>query len=803
MTESPSGSGAMQRDGERRRGNSNRTITEEASNGRRTIVELTLMALFTVLALRNRRALGRVAYLVPLGPAGYLLNKLRAEVAAWWSDWQKRRHRVNLQFWSELKGAPCMKLGTPAKPSKPRWPWSPGPDRWNGFCPICKRPFIVQLCDRLLPYLPWVPPNIEPAPEAKGKCAFLICLWGASPTYLVGAMVLGYSIKLTKSRHKRVCLYTSDVPQSCVELLKKLWDCRLIEHIKAETQVLSWSDPGEGPDRFEKVFTKLRGMQLVEFEKVLMMDIDMLVRTNIDELFNLRAPAAMRRGMNERFPNNTGDLLKGDGFFSGKDDSKWCWGQGSGINAGVMLWQPNEAVFQSMHDEITDPKHPEHCRGNGPEQDYLSRYWADAPWTHIGVEYNFQLHQMYYALHPDRVGRTQRSDLLMNHHKIKIVHYSGEATAKPWNRVLDEKWADWWPDRSKDAEYMEKFAEEFQGHHQWVKRDPAWFERRGEKEDMEGIYIGEDGEIYRRPKESKPVCNFWKNGSCRYGRDCQYAHEEPRSTADQPEKLIVPKEIKEATSVFLQSVLDEWFNALQRLEEELQMDLPSTFKRRVAEAKEQRNQQPDVAQGSAPVTAVPTVFSSRTAGRVKLSKPSWWRSGTGNDIWHTDVPKEATSKASKVTVSCGIGLPESGSPDAEDGESSSIAFVRFVEDGRITVNEQGEEAFGVHIKVLGSQTGRHWRLSSEDDVSRIQLWVGNQLSPPEPIMLSIVGVKPPVLQLALQALQPLGVPQEPPPAAKVFAAIGQVREGGGAPICNSHASQDMAYTSMTMTTDSA
>jgi len=133
-----------------------------------------------------------------------------------------------------------------------------------------------------------------------------------------------------------------------------------------------------------------------------------------------------------------------------------------GINAGVMLLQPNQHVFNEMVAELSEPNHPEHCNGNGPEQetsgwrevktrqrgshisyssfsilfpsffgdsktsfwwgthslvvlqapwkvneircsqDYLSRYFADSPWKHIGVEYNFQIHHFFNCLHPDK-----------------------------------------------------------------------------------------------------------------------------------------------------------------------------------------------------------------------------------------------------------------------------------------------------------------------------------------------------------------------------------------------------------------
>lgn len=40
-----------------------------------------------------------------------------------------------------------------------------------------------------------------------------------------------------------------------------------------------------------------------------------------------------------------------------------------GINAGVMLLQPNQWVFNDMLAELSEPNHPEHCVGNGPEQE--------------------------------------------------------------------------------------------------------------------------------------------------------------------------------------------------------------------------------------------------------------------------------------------------------------------------------------------------------------------------------------------------------------------------------------------------
>ena len=35
------------------------------------------------------------------------------------------------------------------------------------------------------------------------------------------------------------------------------------------------------------------------------------------------------------------------------------------------------------------------------------------------------------------------------------VHYSGKPTAKPWHRVLDPRWKDFWPSRSTLAGWVD------------------------------------------------------------------------------------------------------------------------------------------------------------------------------------------------------------------------------------------------------------------------------------------------------------------------------------------------------------
>ncbi|CAK0872344.1 unnamed protein product, partial [Prorocentrum cordatum] len=249
-------------------------------------------------------------------------------------------------------------------------------------------------------------------------------------------------------------------------------------------------------------------MGLVEFEKIIMMDIDMLVTANVDDLFHLPAPAAMSRGMHESYwAARHGDPLDGRRFFSKRRSGKSSsWGQGTGINAGVMLWQPSDEVLADMLQELEEPVHPAHVRGNGPEQDYLSRYWADAPWTNMGCEYNYQLHQMFNALHPDFVKISWRTKLSADPSRIKIIHYSGETAAKPWHRVLDKKLAHLWPDRGRDAEHAQLMAEEFLGYFLWIRRERACWDKHvqtGYPAFLYGFELSDEGAIVDTREQGK------------------------------------------------------------------------------------------------------------------------------------------------------------------------------------------------------------------------------------------------------------------------------------------------------------
>ena len=145
--------------------------------------------------------------------------------------------------------------------------------------------------------------------------------------------------------------------------------------------------------------------------------------------------------------------MKVDGrfIFRAEDDAAYPWGQGGGINAGVILLRPCSKTLAQMVSEVTSEVHPEHVPGSGPEQDYLSRFFAisGTPWHSISVAYNFQLHHVPFALEAVLNWRKYMAEhdgdapevewlparLRLSAQDILNVHFSGDV--KLWHVLLN------------------------------------------------------------------------------------------------------------------------------------------------------------------------------------------------------------------------------------------------------------------------------------------------------------------------------------------------------------------------------
>ena len=287
-------------------------------------------------------------------------------------------------------------------------------------CPHCRRDLSMKVS--VVRGVASSRPRRPPPSLAKYEAGYVALIYGSAPAYFVGALVTGWSL----SQHTklplqcRILLCTEDVPKVFTDLLSSVWTIRPVEYINKASPWFYWD---YHKSRFKQVFTKLRILECLygTFRKVVMLDVDLLIRGQIDSLFGLPAPAAMVRGQNNL---RHGECVPLETFYTSHR-------QVLGINCGVMLVEPSKNLFSRMLKEVESHYHPEHWPSHGPEQDYLSRFFnAFGQWTNMSCRFNYQVHL-------NQLGSLEWHHLnVKSHPNVSIFHFSGQLV-KPWSLLLD------------------------------------------------------------------------------------------------------------------------------------------------------------------------------------------------------------------------------------------------------------------------------------------------------------------------------------------------------------------------------
>ena len=257
--------------------------------------------------------------------------------------------------------------------------------------------------------------------ESGSQYAFVSTLFGSKVGYCIDALVLGEALRTHHTKYPYILLITDDVPDQWKSVLSKVgWELRSVEYLNGDHFYCHGSR-----GRFSGVFTKLHALNLIEFDKIVLLDLDLLVRESIDDLFDRPTPSAMRRHASGDFVDQ--ELIKASCFL---DDRGHLF---SGINAGVMVMRPSAQDFEEMVEEIKDDKEiPHYLRSGQPEQDYLTRFYRNE-WHHLSVRYNYQPHQLAFT---DRRGLEKCERLTVDYFQdVSIVHFS--ASVKPRDLLIN------------------------------------------------------------------------------------------------------------------------------------------------------------------------------------------------------------------------------------------------------------------------------------------------------------------------------------------------------------------------------
>lgn len=151
---------------------------------------------------------------------------------------------------------------------------------------------------------------------------------------------------------------------------------------------------------------KLQVFKLVNFEKVVFLDSDLLILQNIDELFEYKSFAGVCAG--KSYPGN----------------ESW-----DGLNSGLMVVEPNletfEGIFKlvpAVFDEFNDKALPL------GDQDIIQRFIKDSWTSDLQLDEGYNVFADYLSYYITNLGYSLGGDAK----PIKVIHFIGKY--KPWMR---------------------------------------------------------------------------------------------------------------------------------------------------------------------------------------------------------------------------------------------------------------------------------------------------------------------------------------------------------------------------------
>lgn len=137
-------------------------------------------------------------------------------------------------------------------------------------------------------------PKINEVKQQQDKPNAWVTLVMLGDSYISGALITAYSLKRVNTKHEIVCMITKDVTEEGKAKLNCVFD-RLIFVDYIFARCSSLKTPWQSKvyqSWINYSFTKWRFLSLTDYNRAIFLDADVVVIQNMDDLFDLPAPAA-------------------------------------------------------------------------------------------------------------------------------------------------------------------------------------------------------------------------------------------------------------------------------------------------------------------------------------------------------------------------------------------------------------------------------------------------------------------------------------------------------------------------------
>lgn len=243
--------------------------------------------------------------------------------------------------------------------------------------------------------------------------------------------MLFQSLRLTGTK-KRFAAMHRGVRESNLQRLRE-FGVDLVPNEPLDIPLLSSDQDME--ERDQKLMSKLRVWELVQYSKVVQMDSDMVVLHNVDELFRMPEISATPMSDNdekilffERGGTRLTDFVRLD-----PNDNRALLPGWSGLNSGVVVLEPSLQTFAELMKELAAYPRRVCC----PSQEFLYNFFERR-------NRYYRLPLVYNTRRIGNLGDARTSQLLTANAKVyHFVHQVKPWATPPENRTLDFVDA-WW-----------------------------------------------------------------------------------------------------------------------------------------------------------------------------------------------------------------------------------------------------------------------------------------------------------------------------------------------------------------------
>lgn len=231
-------------------------------------------------------------------------------------------------------------------------------------------------------------------------------------SYLPGAMVFAYGLRLQKTEHDLVCIVSDNISSQAIDALKHLYD-----HVIVMSEVYVPHERRQERQDRPFLFSRFNAFRLgpdgdlgYAYDKIIIADCDVLPLRHYDRLFDLEAPAGIINEKKEYC------MTYEQGQYtvppSVDQDGTWIWHdtykayphgskipqhitdrihqdkENMGINASLMLFEPSFTFYQSMMNDLGKPSiQKEISSYQWPEMQYIT-VKLSGQWHNIDLRYS-------------------------------------------------------------------------------------------------------------------------------------------------------------------------------------------------------------------------------------------------------------------------------------------------------------------------------------------------------------------------------------------------------------------------------